>query len=212
MKAAELFEELKRGEVVTILHSPMANVYEPFNAILRYALSSGIPILVVDMGDMLHVYKTNMEFFGEDSSLVDRVKVIKIGGSVDIGKIEGRIEWEEDAAIVISKYNRLLKETLEKMGFAIKIVLGLDKLIAFYSSNRLEVERIISYLRLAAGDERVIAFYFMNRGILEDVPQALYCMGEESTTLLEAGDIIRVVKSPNFEIIGKEVTFTHSGA
>ena len=193
MKAAELF------------------VYEPFNAILGYAASSGIPILIVDVGDMLHVYKTNMEFFGEDSSLVNRVKVIKIGGSVDIGKIEGRIEWEEDAVIMISKYNSLLKETLEKMDFAINIVLGFDKLIAFYSSNRLEFERITSYLRLAAGDEQIIGFYFMNRDILKDFPQALYCMEEKSTTLLEAGNTIRVVKSPNFEIIGKEVIFTRSG-
>ncbi|WP_456326993.1 hypothetical protein [Palaeococcus sp. (in: euryarchaeotes)] len=56
-----------------------------------------------------------------------------------------------------------------------------------------------------------MAFYFVNRGILEDVPQALYCIEEETTTLLEAGKNVRIVKSPNFEMIGEEIVFTHSG-
>jgi len=132
----ELFDGLKNGETVAIIHSPIANVYEPFEAILKHAESAKVPVLLVDVGDMLHVYKTNMRFFELDYSLVDQANVIKIGGCIDIGRIRGKLELEQDAEILISKYIPLLRKCVEELGYAIKILLGLDKLIALYSSNK----------------------------------------------------------------------------
>ncbi|USS40454.1 DUF257 domain-containing protein [Thermococcus aggregans] len=156
------------------------------------------------------MYKAQLELAGIDTSFLNDVKVVKLGGRLNVGQVVGRIRVEE-LAIQEHEYRKVFDSLLREREIVINPILGFEKIFSLAESTR-EVFRIVNDVLSFVGDKRRIAFYFINTDVLERaVPDALPLLEELATTIVEVtteGKLYRfsVVKSVNNELSGLEFT------
>ena len=147
---------------------------------------------------------------GVDATLFDEIKVIKEGGTLNVGHVIERIGVNE-AAIRRSNYERVFEPLLSKgEGRIINPVLGIEKLF-FLAGSKREVLTTISAILSYTGDERRIALYFVNVDLIKkNAPYILPLLEEIATTVIRVtrenkSFKFSVVKAVNHEIEGIEV-------
>lgn len=205
----ELFEKFKPGEIVIIFYSPFSPHYNLFRSLLTYSKERGLDVIIDDALDMLHVYKTNMEYFGIDTKDIEDVKVIKVGGLREVGKILEKVNVDEDAAFHLEKYSEVFNKVLERFDLVLNIVLGFDKLLAFYSGSQQDLNVILLALRHFLGNKKRIAVYFLNEDLVTKIPGAVEFLEDSASTVLRLEKnekwVLKVLKSPNIELLEKEI-------
>ncbi|NJE07613.1 hypothetical protein E3E31_03585 [Thermococcus sp. M39] len=203
----EIWNSLKFGETVLIEHdsytSPALWVYY----LIKWAKGKGYDVLVDDILDTLYVYRVHLKLAGLDTSILNDVKVIKLGGRLNVGQVVGHLRIKEPV-IRESEYRALLDSLPRER--VINPVLGFEKLFLLVESER-EVFELVNSISSFIEDDRRIAFYFINTDLLKKMPHVSSLLEELASTVVRVTKhgrsfSLKVVKSVNDEIDGVEVS------
>lgn len=176
-----ILEKLKFGETVLIEYSSKAPIYLLLHELIQWSKEKNYPVLVDDFLDTLHMYKSQMEIAGIDTSLLDDLNVIKMGGAINIGKVLGKVPITE-STVLERKYDKIFKTLPEEK--MINLVLGFDKLFILHSERKEFIPSIYGMLKYL-GNKKRIAFYFINADLIKSaVPEVLPIMEEISTVVI----------------------------
>lgn len=106
-----VWDSIKPGETVLVEHSSLATPYVRLWQLISWAKEKGYQLLVDDVLDTLHLYKVQMRLAGLDTSILDDVKVIKLGGRLEVGQVVGRLHVKEPV-IRETEYRRIFDSLL----------------------------------------------------------------------------------------------------
>lgn len=176
-----ILEKLKFGETVLVEYSSKAPIYLLFHELIKWSRENNYPVLVDDFLDTLHMYKSQMEIAGIDTSLLNDLNVIKIGGAINIGNVLGRVPITE-STVLEREYDKIFEKLPEEK--MINLVLGFDKLFILHSERKEFIPSIYGVLKYL-GNKKRIAFYFINADLIKSaVPEILPIMEEISTAVV----------------------------
>jgi len=205
-----LLDSLKWGETVLLEHDSLTSPAQGLYYIIKWAMERNYPVVVDDFLDTLYLYATHMELAGFNTSILNNVKVIKLGGKLKVGDIVTRLPVNEPE--VYEKKYAEVTDSLFKQGKVINPVLGFERLLVLANSNQeilMELNGVLEYI----GNEKRIAFYIINEEVIEKSnPYIEFLLREMATTLIkmskkESRTILSILKSVNNELDGKEMTF-----
>lgn len=211
MDVFELFESFKRGETVLFLYSPISPSYVLLKRAVEYCKKKGLELYIVDIFDMLHICKMQLEYIGMDLNLDDEnIFVIKKGGKINVGRVLSRISIDEDAAIHLRKYADVFESTLKEKEFVLNVTLGFDKLLAFYSESPKDLKTILMAVKDFVGNKKRTAIYFINQEVVANINNTLEFLEDSATSVIKLekdaeGWYLRILKSPKIEIVGAKV-------
>ena len=164
-----LMDSLKPGEIVLLLYDESLIPEFAFLFLVKYARNRGMTILVDDILDSLYVVVKHLEYIGVDTSFVNDIFVLKVGGSKRVGKIYEHIKLEN---VYSEKYTILSRKFYEEHGRSgniLNIVLGFENLFYLTPHPRavaLSMAELASFL----GEKSRIAVYMVNKKLMEYVP------------------------------------------
>ncbi|NJE12287.1 DUF257 family protein [Thermococcus sp. LS2] len=211
MDISELLDSFKNGETVLLLYPSISPSYIFLKEAIEYCREKNSELLIVDIFDMLHVYKVQMEYVGIDADINDkRIFVIKEGGKITVGNVLSRISVDEDATLHLRKYVEVFESVIKDKEFVLDIALGFDKLLAFYSESPKDLEAILLAVKDFVGNKKRTAIYFVNQNIVTNIPNALDFLEDSATTVIrleekDDGWYLKVLKSPKIEVVGAEI-------
>jgi len=164
-----LMDSLKPGEIVLLLYDESLIPEFAFLFLVKYARNRGMTILVDDILDSLYVVVKHLEYIGVDTSFVNDIFVLKVGGSKRVGKIYEHIKLEN---VYSEKYTILSRKFYEEHGRSgniLNIVLGFENLFyltPYLRAVALSMEELASFL----GEKSRIAVYMVNKKLMEYAP------------------------------------------
>ncbi|NJE05446.1 hypothetical protein E3E36_04670 [Thermococcus sp. M36] len=202
---------IRPGELVLVEYTSREPVYLLFQIITEYARSRNVPLIVVDILDGLHVMKSQLRFAGIDTSPIDEIPVLKVGGKVDTGRVFSKVEETAEIAVFKRQFMNALKRIREEFGDIpfIRIVVGTSELLQLLERDPPKMEEFFAGLiRPLVGNPYTRGVVFINRKRV--CSRGLKEAEEISTRVLETraecGKLtIRVVKSIYFEEYKAEV-------
>ncbi|ASJ13865.1 DUF257 family protein [Thermococcus radiotolerans] len=203
----EYFRSIKPGEDVLIEYTSGEPVHMFFHLLLRCLRENGVPVIIVDQLDQLHVFRTQLKLAGVDTELIDTANVIKIGGLLKTGKVLGRVDLSKEFPIRKKHYEEALKKV--DADYTVRIVLGFDKVLAMHEVDRKDLESLFGYMiRPYLGDERRTTVYFINTELFTE--RTLKELREHASRVFrvrfeENAVVLKVIKSPNVAEYGKEM-------
>ncbi len=201
-------DAVKPGETVLVEYYPSYVPEFATLALLMYARRKGLPVVIDDNFDALHVIQKHLALWGIHEDFSD-VFVIKSDGHVDVGNIVARINFSESPDVYVKKYEDIGKKLLSSIGPSVNIVLGFEKIFAFIHSVR-EFYLVMTRIQRFLGNPRR-AFYLVNKKTAEGLEfNPLPEMERIASTVVEiipsptSGRIV-FKKAPLFELIGSEL-------
>jgi len=90
-----VWDGVKLGEIVLIKHSSTGVPYVGLCQLMNWARGKGYQVIVDDVLDTLYLYKTQMKLAGLNTSILNDVKVIKLGGRLEVGQVVGHLHIKE---------------------------------------------------------------------------------------------------------------------
>ena len=204
---AEYVRSIKPGEDVLIEHTSREPAHLIFHLLLECLEDNGYPFVIVDELDQLHVFKAQLKLSGIDTSRIDAARVIKIGGMLQTGNVIGRVDMSKDFPIRKKHYEEALKKL--GPGYAVRVVLGFDKVLAMHEEDRKDLESLFgNMIRPYLGDERRTTVYLINTDLLSE--RTLREFMEHASRVFraeitEGALTLRVLKSPVLSEYGKEI-------
>lgn len=90
-----VWDGVKLGEIVLIKHSSTGVPYVGLCQLMSWAKGKGYQVIVDDVLDTLYLYKTQMKLAGLNTSILNDVKVIKLGGRLEVGQVVGHLHIKE---------------------------------------------------------------------------------------------------------------------
>jgi hypothetical protein len=209
IRASDFLEFLVPGEDILIEYHSLQPVHLLLYNLLKSVAERGKKFIILDELDQLHVFRSHMVLSGLDSSLIDQAKVIKFGGLLTTGNVIARIDLKEDPPIRKKRYEEILETLGDEKSF--RIMLGLDKIVASYSNDPMELERIFGHLiRPHLGNPERVILYIVNNDIAGD--KAMEELREHSTRVfqfkvIKSKPILEITKSIRIDEVGKVVSF-----
>ncbi|WP_258084027.1 DUF257 domain-containing protein [Thermococcus thermotolerans] len=202
---------IRPGELVLVEYTSREPVYLLFQVITEYARSRGVPVIVVDILDGFHVMKSQLTFTGIDTSSLNEIPVLKVGGKIDTGKVLSRVKETAEIAVFKRQLMKGLKRIHEEFGEApfIRIVVGTSELLQMLERDPAKMEEFFAgIIRPLVGNPYSRGVVFINRKRVSR--RGLKEVEEISTRVLETrvecGKLtIRVVKSIYFGEYGAEI-------
>ncbi|NJE05920.1 hypothetical protein E3E36_07130 [Thermococcus sp. M36] len=201
-------DAVKPGETVLVEYYPSYVPEFVTLALLMYARRKGMPVVIDDNFDALHVIQKHLALWGIREDFRD-VFVIKSDGHVDVGNVIARIKFSDSPDVYVRKYEDIGRELLSSIGPSVNIVLGFEKIFAFIHSVR-EFYLVMTRIQKFLGNPRK-AFYLVNKETAEALEfSPLPEMERIASTVVEiiptptSGRIV-FKKTPLFELIGKEL-------
>ena len=123
---------------------------------------------------------------------MDEIKVIKLGGILNVGQVIGKVSVSE-TAILQKEYDRIFEQI--KKDKIVNIVVGFDKYLTLLGDKKDILSTLHDVLKYV-GNEKRIAFYFVDRDLLElSIPMTLPILEEGLLELLELKGIIETQNS-----------------
>lgn len=110
-----IWEGLRFGETVLVEHDSTTTPALGLYHLVKWAKDMNYPVLIDDVLDTLYLYKVHLKLADFDTSLLNEVKVIKEGGTLNVGYVVERIGINE-AAIRRSNYERIFEPLLSRGG------------------------------------------------------------------------------------------------
>lgn len=206
-----LLDSLKWGETVLLEHDSLTSSVQGLYYIIKWSMERNYPVVVDDFLDTFYLYATHMKLAGFNTSILNNVKVIKLGGKLKVGDIVTRLPVNEPE--VYEKKYAEVTGSLFKQGKVINPVLGFERLLMFTNSNQeilMELNAVLEYI----GNEKRIAFYIINEEVIEKSnPFIEFLLREMATTVIkiskkESRTVFSILRSVNNEIDGKEIIFS----
>ncbi|RLF83619.1 hypothetical protein DRN48_07590 [Thermococci archaeon] len=186
--APQLFEGVREGETVLIEYSPIINSAVILHELILWAKENEYQVVIDDTLDTLAIYKNKMDLKGLNSEVLNDIKVVKIGGTLDVGDVIGHLALKEPH-IRVKEYLEVALPHLDSEKRIINPVLGFEKLLILSESSR-EVFTNLSMILSFVSTFRRTAFYFVNVDALEQaIPWALPLLEEIATTVVELGRV-----------------------
>ena len=90
-----VWDGVKFGETVLVEHSSTTTPYVGLCQLMNWAEERGYQVIVDDVLDTLYLYKTQMKLAGLNTSILNDVKVIKLGGRLEVGQVVGHLHIKE---------------------------------------------------------------------------------------------------------------------
>lgn len=205
----KFIDEIKFGEVVLIEYYRSFIPEFATLSLLYYAKEKGLPVIIDDNFDSLHVIQKHLEFVGIEEDFRDAL-VVKTGGKRNVGNVVTKVKFVSEPVIYIRNYEEAAKTAFSKVEKSINIVLGLERLFSFVSSVS-EFYTFILTIQSFLGDDRRKAFYLVNKDIASSIPfNPLPELERIATTVIEAtprptSGIFTFKKSPSLDLFGKKV-------
>lgn len=204
-----LIDEIKFGESVLIeYYRSFIPEFTTLN-LLYYAKERGLPVVIDDNFDSLHVIQKHLEFVGIEEDFRDAL-VVKTGGKRKVGNVVTKVKFVSEPVIYIRNYEEEGRAVFSQVENSINIVLGLERLFSFVSSVS-EFYTFILTIQSFLGDDRRKAFYLVNKDIASSIPfNPLPELERIATTVIEAtprptSGIFTFKKSPSLDLFGKKV-------
>ncbi|WP_240924284.1 DUF257 family protein [Thermococcus sp. 21S7] len=207
-----LIEKVNPGEIVLIEYRPSYIPEFLTKLLVEYGRKKGVPVVIDDNFDTLHVIQKHLKFWGIDEDFRD-VLVVKSGGRMMVGNVVAEVEFSSEPLVYIKKYEKTFKEAVSGVENSINIVLGLERLFAFINSPR-EYYLFITGLQNMLGNRRRKAFYLINEKIastldFNPLPELEYIASTVvriTPTPTSARTVF--VKTPIREFLGSEFEIT----
>lgn len=205
-------KDIKWGEYVVIKHTSSDPTHLLFYILIRQLQEDNTPFIIVDVLDKLHLFKTHLMAAGIDTSIVNDIPVIKLGGIKHTGNIMSlieRVDISQDIPIWTRHYREALHRVEERFNNYIKIIVGVDALLQLYEENIWDLNILmLSGFANMLGDKRSKGFIFLNYSTLksttilklEEIFTRILSVGLEENTLT-----LRIEKSINFSEYRKEI-------
>ncbi|HIH73653.1 MAG TPA: DUF257 family protein [Thermococcaceae archaeon] len=112
---------------------------------------------------------------------MDEIKVIKLGGILNVGQVIGKVSVSE-TAILQKEYDRIFEQI--KKDKIVNIVVGFDKYLTLLGDKKDILSALHDVLKYV-GNEKRIAFYFVDRDLLElSIPMTLPILEEGFTRVV----------------------------
>jgi len=180
----KILDGLLPGETVLVEYEAYSSP-ELFLALLQsYSVVRGRDLLVDDIVDTFSEYVTRLMLMGFDVESLLNASVIKIGGSKDVGKLEGSVDV--DKYRLDFKYYDMIYKDVAFEDTVINPVLGIYKLFGLFSRH--ELMRLVRNIASFVGRKSRIAFYFMNEDVVEKLsPEMMPFLEEASSSILRWG-------------------------
>ncbi|EHR77927.1 hypothetical protein OCC_03072 [Thermococcus litoralis DSM 5473] len=205
----KLADKIKFGEIVLVEYSPSFIPELMTLGLMSYGKSRGLPVIIDDNFDSLHVIQKHLEFLGIKEDFRDAL-VVKTGGKRNIGNVVTRVKFVSEPVIYIRNYEEAGRAVFSKVEKSINIVLGLERLFSFVSSVP-EFYAFILALQSFLGNEKRKAFYLVNKDIASLIPfNPLPELERLATTVIEAvptptSGIFTFKKSTSLDLLGKKI-------
>ena len=228
MEAAQRFESglfeylggIHPGELYLITYTSEEPVHLAFYILVKNLAESNIPFAVIDVLDHLHLIKVNLKLAGIDTSIIDKAKVIKVGGFIETGEIVKRISFDSEILVFGKQLNEMIMRLGASKGRPIIIIgVGAEKIVRMFEGSPSELETFFALLGGAPlGKESFSRIVFLNTSLLQK--EALYEFIELATRVFELkleGEAgidkrlsFKIVKSMKFEEYGEELKVSAS--
>jgi len=188
-----LLEQIWPGGMTLIENESSFGAEFILHSFIHFSKSRGIPLVVEDIFDTLPIYLTHLELMGAPIDESD-VKVIKVGGSHEVGDVLGRIRFENDPYVYQQKLNGELKK-MKVDGTYIHLVLGLERFITL-QEGLYHTYTLLNLIRQKLGNERSMNVYLVEAPILRDLSFNPLPILEDIATsvakLTDEGDLIKI--------------------
>ncbi|WP_346765242.1 DUF257 family protein [Thermococcus sp. 18S1] len=175
--------------------------------LLRCLQKNGLPVIIVDELDQLHIFRAQMKLAGIDTGLIDGANVIKIGGLLKTGNVLGKVDLSKEFPIRKKHY----EEVLEKVNadYTVRIVLGFDKVLAMHEEERKDLESLFGYMiRPYLGDESRTTVYFINTELFSERTRKEFREHASRVFKVRFEDDrikLKIIKSPSLSEYGKRI-------
>ncbi|MCA6214179.1 DUF257 family protein [Thermococcus bergensis] len=205
----KLVDKIKFGEIVLVEYYRSFIPELMTLGLLYYGKSRGLPVIIDDNFDSLHVIQKHLEFVGIEEDFRDAL-VVKTGGKRNVGNVVTRVKFVSEPVIYIRNYEEAGRAVFSKVEKSINIVLGLERLFLFVSSVS-EFYAFILALQSFIGNEKRKAFYLVNKDIASSIPfNPLPELERVATTVIEAvptptSGIFAFKKSTSLDLLGKKI-------
>ena len=207
----EYAETIRPGELVLVEYTSREPVYLLFCEVLRYAKFAGVPLVIVDVLDGLHVIRTQLKLAGMDTSMIEDATVVKIGGRITTGRVIARIQETTELPIMKRHFVKVLERIHRETGGRpfIRIVVGATELLQQLETDPMKCEEFFaSIIRPIVGNpiSRGLVFINRKRVMKTGLKEAEELSTRVLRTRIEDGKlIIRVAKSIYFDEYSVEV-------
>ena len=192
----EMLERFRGGESVLVEYNPLGHPEVFFYEALNYYRERGLPILIVDIMDTLHVFNEHLKLAGLQLPL-DELDVLKEDGRVRLGNILGEVSSNEEFSYHAARYSKTVKPFFMAHQDELKIifVLGMEKFIYPFQHDPKTLERYFETIeRPLIAPENKVTFLFINRDVV--TPRALKSMEADKSHIIELDGEVRLVKAP----------------
>ncbi|GAB6136195.1 DUF257 family protein [Thermococcus prieurii] len=213
---SELMNLIAPGETVLVEYTTSYVPEFALKLLADYTKGEGMPFVIDDNFDSLYTILEHCNILGLDVDL-DHAVVFKTGGRRLVGGTVRKVDFHPDPRVLLRNYEKVFTNefgTLEKP--AVNLTLGVENLLYFVRDVR-DFYRFLLGLQRYVGDRRRKAIYLVHRGLVGALPP--YIMPEmkrlaTSVWVLQSystGVLASIVKSPSFELIGREFTIDVGG-
>ncbi|WP_245610412.1 DUF257 family protein [Thermococcus celericrescens] len=166
---------------------------------MSWGRSRGYKVAVIDILDSLHILKAKARLAGLDDGVLDSVKVIKIGGTIETGEVVGWIRDISEPVILAKKFMETYTKLLESGGPTLTAVVGLEKLFVASEFSPKNVQVIISAISKYVGDERRLSVQFLKANVIDGMRQPVVRLLEDlATTVIQ---ISRKDRATEFRVL-----------
>ncbi|MFA4662578.1 DUF257 family protein [Pyrococcus kukulkanii] len=209
-----LLDSLNPGEIV-VMKTESSSYGPEFFAILlkKYSEIREKELVVVDMLDSLHVLSEHLKMFGFKDTF-SNVPVLKVGGTINIGRIIKRVSIGGEHIVYIKKYQEILEDYLrENEKNTMALVLGYERLMALLSKYN-DFYQIIIETQKLLGHKKLITIYVMDTSVTKKLPlDPLPELERIATTVIKAepkegAGIFRIEKMPTVGIVKRTIEIT----
>ena len=209
MAVVEIWESIKPGETVLLERIGEGDATTGLIHTINWALSREYRVIVIDILDSFPTLVAKMGMKGFDTSKLQSVEVIKVGGSKDAGNVIGRIDEISEATILSRKFKSLYNPIVASSSKRIlTVILGLEKIFLASGMSERDAQIILSHLAGYVGMEGRTGIYIIKPGILPEEKLFLVKLLEDiATTVIRSSKVGRlaefhIVKSLNRDLEG----------
>ncbi|WP_297460104.1 DUF257 family protein [Thermococcus sp.] len=182
----DLFSRLWPGGVVLIENRSTLGAEFILSSFVHLSRNSGKVLIIEDIFDTLPLYTAHLDLMGVGVDWSE-VRVIKVGGSREVGNVVGRIRFENNPYV----YQKKLEEQLERAkpsGPYVHLVLGLERLLALQEGTH-NAYSLFNLIRQKVGDEISTTVYLVEEPVVEGLRfNPLPMLEDVATSVVELTD------------------------
>ncbi|ACS89306.1 MAG TPA: DUF257 family protein [Thermococcaceae archaeon] len=202
LKLREFLNDIREGERIFIEYESTTHPELFLDGLVKWSNEEGIPILIIDMLDIFHLFVQQLRFLGYKTHHLENLCVIKGGGRVEFGKVIGRVRIMEEFYVQLKEYTDAVRLFFEKAKSdkAVIVFLGTEKFLYSFQESSYRVEEYFEKIVRSPLFEGNMIFVFALKGLMGAQVRALWY--ESSTRVLEIngrGDRFFIKKAPKLD-------------